>query len=506
MKRRSSSEAPSSPSSIKIPSSAWFSLALLSSTLLVVFFSETMLLPAIPEIMKDFKVPYGIAAWIFSGYMIVAAVMTPIAGKLSDIYGKKKVLLTLLAIYVAGTALGGFANNISFLLVIRMVQGVGLAAVPAAFSLLRDTFPPAKLAVAVGVFGSAYSGGSVVGLLAGASIIHNIGWHSTFFFIAPTAAFVAVMIAKFVRENKVEEEEEEQLSYSVGYKSMSESHNDNKPVASSLKPRIDIKGAVALSATTAAFIMALTLLQTGGISGNLQWIVAAFVASIISLSLFVIIERRTNSPLLDFRLLRNKTLLPSYLILVAIGITMFMAYPSIVQLVRSPVPLGFGGNAVDAANVQLPFMIMFLIFASIAPIIINRIGNKKPIIIGSLISLIASIGLLGFHSTEFEISVNLAIIAIGLSMAITATWNIVVSESPKEFIGISTAVAALLMFIGMATGPALAGVYMESHSTIKGIQGSYPTIGSYEMVFLTSALLSGVAFGFALVLNRKFSR
>lgn len=506
MKRGRSSEASSSSSSIKIPSSAWFSLALLSSTLLVVFFSETMLLPAIPEIMKDFKVPYGIAAWIFSGYMIVAAVMTPIAGKLSDIYGKKKVLLTLLAIYVAGTAFGGFANNISFLLVIRMVQGVGLAAVPAAFSLLRDTFPPAKLAVAVGVFGSAYSGGSVVGLLAGASIIHNIGWHSTFFFIAPTAAFVAVMIAKFVRENKVEEEEQQLLSYSVGDKSMSESHNDNKPVASSLKPRIDIKGAVALSATTAAFIMALTLLQTGGISGNLQWIVAAFVASIISLSVFVIIERRTNSPLLDFRLLRDKTLLPSYLILVAIGITMFMAYPSIVQLVRSPVPLGFGGNAVDAANVQLPFMIMFLIFASIAPFIINRIGNKKPIIIGSLISLIGSIGLLGFHSTEFEISANLAVIAIGLSMAITATWNIVVSESPKEFIGISTAVAALLMFIGMATGPALAGVYMESHSTIKGIQGSYPTIGSYEMVFLTSALLSGVAFGFALVLNRKFSR
>jgi MFS family permease len=504
MKRGRSSEASSSPSSIKIPSSAWFSLALLSSTLLVVFFSETMLLPAIPEIMKDFKVPYGIAAWIFSGYMIVAAVMTPIAGKLSDIYGKKKVLLTLLAIYVAGTALGGFANNISFLLVIRMVQGVGLAAVPAAFSLLRDTFPPAKLAVAVGVFGSAYSAGSVVGLLAGASIIHNIGWHSTFFFIAPTAAFVAVMIAKFVRENKVEEQQ--QLSYSVGNKSMSESHNGYKPVTSSLKPRIDVKGAVALSATTAAFIMALTLMQTGGISGNLQWIVAAFVASIISLSVFVIIERRTNSPLLDFRLLRDKTLLPSYLILVVIGITMFMAYPSIVQLVRSPVPLGFGGNAVDAANVQLPFMIMFLIFASIAPIIINRIGNKKPIIIGSLISLIGSIGLLGFHSTEFEISANLAVIAIGLSMAITATWNIVVSESPKEFIGISTAVAALLMFIGMATGPALAGVYMESHSTIKGIQGSYPTIGSYEMVFLTSALLSGVAFGFALVLNRKFSR
>jgi hypothetical protein len=179
-----------------------------------------------------------------------------------------------------------------------------------------------------------------------------------------------------------------------------------------------------------------------------------------------------------------------------------LAYPSIVQLVRSPVPLGFGGNAVDAANVQLPFMIMFLILASTTPFIINKIGNKKPIIIGGLISLMGSIGLLVYHSTEFAISANLAIIATGLSLAVTATWNIVVSESPKEFIGISTAVAALLLFIGMATGPAVAGVYMENHSTIAGIQGSYPNLRSYDLVFLTSALLSGISVGFAFVLNR----
>jgi len=464
-----------------------------------------MLLPAIPEIMKDFRVPYALAAWIFSGYMIVAAVMTPIAGKLSDIYGKKKVLLTLLVVYVAATAAGGFANTISFLLMIRIIQGVGLAAVPAAFSLLRDTFPPAKLAVAVGVFGSAYSAGSVVGLLAGASIIHNIGWHSTFFFIAPMAAFVTVMIAKFVKENK---EEQLLLPHSPAEESRKSTNNNNKHHnndhklgTSQRRPPIDIKGAIALSATTATFILGLTLLQTGGIS-NLQNVSAAFLVSIISLSVFVIIERRSNSPLLDFRLLRDRTLLPSYLILMAVGITMFMAYPSIVQLVRSPVPLGFGGNAVDAANVQLPFMIMFLILASTTPFIINKIGNKKPIIIGGLISLMGSIGLLVYHSTEFAISANLAIIATGLSLAVTATWNIVVSESPKEFIGISTAVAALLLFIGMATGPAVAGVYMENHSTIAGIQGSYPTLRSYDLVFLTSALLSGISVVFAFVLNR----
>ena len=161
-----------------------------------------MLLPAIPEIIQEFKITYGTAAWIFSAYLIVAAVMTPVAGRLSDLYGKKKVLLILLTIYIAGLVAGGFADNISFLLVSRIIQGVGLAAVPAAFSLLRDTFPPAKLAIAVGVFGSAYSAGSVVGLLVGASIIQNFGWHSTFLAIIPFAALVTIMIAKFVKEDR----------------------------------------------------------------------------------------------------------------------------------------------------------------------------------------------------------------------------------------------------------------------------------------------------------------
>ena len=89
---------------VTVSRQAWFTLVILSSTLLVVFFSETMLLQAIPDIMRDFSIPYGTAAWIFSAYLIVAAVMTPIAGKMSDLYGKKKVLIGLLTMYVIGVA------------------------------------------------------------------------------------------------------------------------------------------------------------------------------------------------------------------------------------------------------------------------------------------------------------------------------------------------------------------------------------------------------------------
>ena len=148
--------------------------------------------------------------------------------------------------------------------------------------------------------------------------------------------------------------------------------------------------------------MALTLVQTGINSKVLPQIGIAFVVSVISLAVFVIIERRIPLPLVDIRLLKDKTLLPSYIVAMATGITMFMAYPAIVQLVRSPAPLGFGGDAVDAANVQLPFTIMFLVFPSVTPLIINRIGKLNPIIIGALISLIGSVGLLMFHSTKSQ--------------------------------------------------------------------------------------------------------
>jgi MFS family permease len=477
--------------SVTVSRHAWFTLAILSSTLLTVFFSETMLLPAIPEIIQDFNIPYGTAAWIFSAYLIVAAVMTPVAGRLSDLYGKKKVLLTLLIIYIAGLTAGGFADNISFLLATRIIQGVGLSAVPAAFSLLRDTFPPAKLATAIGVFGSAYSAGSVVGLLAGASIIQNFGWHATFLAIVPFSALVTLMIAKFVKDNS-------ELDQSITAKAPEITSNKNR-----LSFSIDIKGVLALSATITSFLFALTLIQIGVSSENLPQIVATFIASAISLSVFVLLERRIVPPFLDLRLLRHKILLTSYILLIATGITMFMIYPSVVQLVRSPVPLGFGGDSVDAANVQLPFMIMFLVFASITPFIINRIGSIKPTIIGGIISLIGALALLTFHSTEFAVSANLAIIASGLSLTMTATWNMVVSSSPKEFTGISVGVGALLLFIGMAIGPALAGVYMENHETVEGVEGSYPSPGSYNLVFLTAGLLSAVSVGFALMLIRK---
>jgi MFS family permease len=460
--------------------SPWFILGVLSSTLLAVMFSETMLLPAIPEIMQDFGVPYSLSAWVFSAYLIVAAVMTPIAGKLSDIYGSKKMLLILLALYVAGVMAGGFSNNIVFLLASRVVQGVGFAAVPVAFSILRSSFPPEKLAMPVGVFSSAASGGSVVGLLVGASIIQNFGWHATFFFIAPVAVAITAMIARFVP------------------------HEGNPPHGAG-SGRIDIRGAIALSATITSFLIALTFIENGiAAEGAVQIIGLSFAASAASLAAFVFIEKRVKAPLINLQLLRHRVLLPTYVMMIVIGATMFLVYPTIVQLVRSPPPSGFGGDAIDAAHVQLPFMVVFLIFSSVSAYVISRLGKVNPTVYGGIISIIGAMDLTMFHSTGLLVSANLAVIAVGLALTSTATWNLIVSSAPMEFMGISTGIGALLLSVGMSVGPALAGTYMQAyHTSVPGLQGSFPSAESFTMIFLTSGALSAACLAFSLLLKKR---
>jgi len=455
-------------------SSSWLILGILSSTLLAVMFSETMLLPAIPEIMKDFNIPYNTAIWVFSAYLIVAAVMTPISGKLSDIYGKKKVLLTLLILYTAGIIAGGFTTNISALLISRIVQGVGLAAVPVAFSILRDVFPVEKLSIAIGVFSSAYSAGSVLGLLFGASIIQSIGWHATFFLIAPVAAIVTTIIAIFVPSRKPQQQ-------SRGSIEVLDKKKENK---------VDIKGGIFLSITITTFLIGLTLLETGSIS-NSALVLLSFGISSLSLGIFIAIEKRNAFPLIDLTMIKHKIILPSYILLTLTGITMFLIYPTIVQLVRTPQPLGFGGDAIDAGNVQLPFMITFLIFATISSFIINRFGNIKPAIIGGIFVILGTSSLFIFHSTEVEVSANLALMAVGLSLTNIVGWNILVSSSPKEYTGTSVGVGALLFFLGMAIGPALSGIYIQmNQSFIGSIDGSFPSKESFNLIFLTAVILS----------------
>src|SRR6187200_1772501 len=194
------SKAESPETSKKIRASAWITLAILGSTILITMYGETMLLPAIRDIIGDFDISYTTSSWILTAYLISGAVATPIAGKLSDIYGRKKMVMIILIIYIIGISAGGLSTNITFLVIARVIQGIGISMFPIAFGIIRDQFPKEKLAIGVGVFSSMFAAGSVVGLAVGANIIEHFGWRTTFFSIVFVAIGLWFVIRRYIQD------------------------------------------------------------------------------------------------------------------------------------------------------------------------------------------------------------------------------------------------------------------------------------------------------------------
>ncbi|MGB6672332.1 MAG: MFS transporter [Candidatus Nitrosopolaris sp.] len=493
--------------SVKIPGSAWITLIVLGSALLVTMFGETMLLPAIPDIIRDFKISYNTSSWILTAYLISAAVMTPIGGKLSDMYGRKKIVIIIMVVYIIGITLGGFANSIYFLIATRIIQGMGVAMFPVAFSIIRDKFPPEKLAIGVGIFSAMYAGGSVVGLSVGGSIIDNFGWHATFFSIVPVAIALWFIIRRVIHDTKLEEEEERkgQLLQQTQKSGTGGVETEfcvacGKVVATVVVPTLDLKGVITLAVTITSFLLTLTSFATYSIQ-----ITGVFIAAtIVSLVLFVIVEKRSTSPLINLKLLTNKILLPANVIMMILGITMFMVYQTIPILVRSPEPVGFGGDAVTTANVQLPFMIVLLIIAPSSGFIMSRLGNLRPTLAGSIISTIGFFSLFMFHSTQFLVATNLAVIAAGISLTQVGVFDITMKSTPKQFSGVSLGMTVVLSILGSSIGPAIAAIYLQQNQVfIKGIVGTFPSSMAYTLIFLTAAIVSIVSIALVMITRNR---
>jgi MFS family permease len=463
---------------------AWITLIVLSSLALIAMYGETMLIPAIPILVKDFKIPYNTSSWILTAYLIAGAVMTPIIGKLSDIYGKKKILMLVMVIYSIGTFSGGISANIFMMIVSRIIQGIGLAMFPVAFAIIREKFPEEKLAIGQGIFTAVFAGGAVVGLGLGATIIEYFSWHMTFLSIVPLMIILLIVVLRLI-------------------------HIKSEKLVSKIDNSIDIKGTLTLIVLVSSFLVALTLLpnsisQSQYKNSNLIIISALFALSVALLPLFISIQKKAKSPLIDLQLLKDIILLPTNILIMTIGISMFIIYQSLPILIQSPLPLGFGGGPVTAASVQLPFMIVSFIISVLSGFLISKIGNIKPTVVGSIISAIGFFLLFLYHSTEYVIAVELSVIAIGLSFAEIGAFNISLVSAPLHLSGTALGITMLLFLIGMSVGPTISGIYMESFkSTVNGMYGSFPSSFAYDMIFLTSLIVSIFSIIITLIVTRK---
>jgi MFS family permease len=484
--------------------SAWTTLAILSCLGLITMYGETMVLPAIPDFIRDFNISYSTSSWILSSYLIAGAVMTPIAGRLSDIYGRKKILLIVMAVYSTGILAGGFANSIEFMLAARAAQGVGMSMFPIAFGIIREILPEKKLAIGQTIFSSTFSGGAVVGLMVGAAIIQNFGWQATFFSIFPIAVILGLVIKKIIHVRDPSTLEARVEEGGVRGREREEVRNDENSSSSTNTQTIDVKGTLALAVTIISFLAGISFLESNGANTGFQ-IAALFSIAAVSLAVFIVIEKKVSSPLVDLKLMTHKMILPATIILMMVFLCMFMVYQTIPILVRSPQPLGFGGDAVVTASVQLPFMIVLLIGTVMSGFILNKVGNTRLTLLGTIISAIGFFSLLLFHSTEFMVSVTLTIISAGLSLSITGGFNVVLLSAPIQMTGIALGMALLLNLVGMSIGPSIAAMFQQMYQgTVEGVAGEqFPTQDAYNLIFLTAALISLASIALALALARR---
>src|SRR5438445_4186193 len=150
-------------------------------------------------------------------------------------------------------------------------------------------------------------------------------------------------------------------------------------------------------------------------------------------------------------------------------------------------------------------MFIILVFAPSSGFIVSKIGNLKPTVAGTIIMTIGFFSLFMFHSTEFMVAIRLAIVAAGISWIQVGAFNITMEYTPLKYSGVSLGMSVVLFLIGSSIGPALAGIYMQTHQElVKGVTtGSFPSAISYNLIFLTAASISALSITLVIILRRR---
>ena len=489
----------------KIPRSAWKTLAILSSIATLVMYTETMLVPSLPNIISEFNLSYSLSPWILTTYLIVGAVMTPVTSSLAEIYGKKKILLVVMGVYAVGVTLGGLTTDFYSFIIARGMQGVGMSMFPIAFSIIREQFPKSRLAIGQGVITSMFASGSILGLLIGATIAEYSGWRTTFLSILPVAILLPIVVWKFARIGEVHSD---WMTMTTTTTTTTLSSPQQQTGSTDKKKSLDILGAATLAATIILFLLSLTFIETRATGSNstqsisqLAILSAGCIAAFVA---FLVAERRAIHPLIDLKLLQNKILLFTNIMMIILGFSMFMVFQTIPILAESPLPAGFGFSITGAAAIQLPFSIILLIFGPTSGYIVSKLGSIRPAIMGYAINAFGFFMLATFHSQPWMVSVALAIISTGLSLGSVGLMNIVLLATPYKNMVTSIGMTSLLRIIGSSVGPAVAGVLMQvGQINVQGHAGSFPAPESYTLIFLIAAIMSIISIIMALRIRKS---
>ncbi|WP_034385241.1 MDR family MFS transporter [Deinococcus sp. YIM 77859] len=411
--------------------------------LLVVFLlaalSQTVVGTAMPRIIEDLH-GFNLYSWVTTAYLLSSTVMVPIYGKLSDLYGRKPVLVFGIVVFLLGSALSGLAGEaflgdflgggMNQLIAFRAVAGFGGAALfTIAFTILADMFPPAERARFGGLFGAVFGLASVIGPAVGGFLTDQLSWRWTFYVNLPLGLLALFLIlAKMPR-----------LTHRSGGK-------------------IDFPGAALILAMTVPLLLALTW---GGVT--YPWdsarILTLFAVSAVSLIAFLLVEARTKDAIIPLTLFR----VPMFSLGNLASFIMGMAFMGAILFLPLFMQMVLGVSPTKSGFSMLPLMGGLILSSIGVGQIVARTGRYKPWMIGGGLLLMLGIYLLTqitAHTTLADLGWRMFVVGLGLGPAQSLFTLAIQNAVPLSQMGIATSSSQFFRQIGSTIGAAVFGTLL----------------------------------------------
>ncbi|MFI1824963.1 MFS transporter [Streptomyces sp. NPDC020412] len=421
---------------------------------------QSVVEPALPLLQRELGVSSGEGALIGNTLLITGAVVTPIAGKLGDRYGGKRVLIWLMSVVSAGGLLASLAPNLPVLLLGQVLQGVMVGALPLSFILVRKHLSTRESQVAIGVVIALFTGGGTVGTLLAGPISDELSWQ--WMFALPTIAVGAMtlVVARLMPHD---------------------------PPAPS-DGRIDWLGAALLSGTLLAFMLGLVTVSDGSLSPLATVALTVVVAALATG--WVVVERRAPSPMVDLRVLARPVMWHAcaltFVITTSFGMVVFL----LPQLFALPADgYGFGADTTDIGLFLLPGAIAGAFSDSIGGIAARRFGPRAVIVGGAVITAGTMLALASLHTAEWQLVLAKVLTAFAAGIGTTALMANTATTVEAKDTGIITSLLVVTRVIGVALGAQIAAAILDAGtSTTTGLPSESAFVLGFTVAGVVAAL------------------